>query len=93
MTLEEYKKEVDKNINSLFEKASNEEKDLLNAMIKVINDLSQERINIIAYLKSQIKKCIEDIKELEKDGCENVANNLKIYIKAYKEILKILEKE
>lgn len=66
MKLEEYKKEVDKNINSLFEKASNEEKDLLNAMIKVINDLIQERINIIAYLKSQIKKCNEDIKEFEK---------------------------
>ena len=56
MTLEEYKKEVDKNIESLFNKANNDEKVLLNIMINTINDLCEEKKELIDYLKEELKK-------------------------------------
>lgn len=68
MTLEEYKKEVDKNINSLFEKASNEEKDLLNAIVNVINDLSKEKQELIDYLKEEIDKYEQSICKILKEN-------------------------
>lgn len=95
MTLEEYKKEVDKNINSLFEKASNEEKDLLNAMIKVINDLSQEKQFLIDYLKGQINQCDKEIERFSKNYNVYFAQieNLKVTKKNYEEFLSKTEKE
>ena len=59
MTLEEYKKEVDKNIKSLFNKANEEEKELLNAMVNIINDLSEEKQELIDYLKEKKKEYTE----------------------------------
>ena len=59
MTLEEYKKEVDKNIESLFNKANNDEKALLNRMINTINDLCKEKQELIDYLKEKKKEYIE----------------------------------
>ena len=54
MTLEEYKKEVDKNITNLFNKANEEEKELLNNMVNTINDLCEGKQKLIDYLKEQI---------------------------------------
>ena len=54
MTLEEYKKEVDKNIENLFNKANEEEKELLNIMVNTINDLCEGKQKLIDYLKEQI---------------------------------------
>ena len=59
MKLEEYQKEVDKNIKSLFEKANEKEKELLNTMVNVINDLSEEKQELIDYLKEKKKEYIE----------------------------------
>ena len=56
MTLEEYKKEVEKNIKSLFEKANEEEKELLNTMVNLINDLCEEKQELIDYLKEEINE-------------------------------------
>lgn len=56
MTLEEYKKEVNKNIKSLFEKANKEEKELLNIIVNTINNLSEEKQELIDYLKEELKK-------------------------------------
>ena len=53
MTLEEYKKEVGKNIENLFNKANGEEKALLNRMINTINDLCKEKQELIDYLKEK----------------------------------------
>ena len=84
MTLEEYKKEVDKNINSLFEKASNEEKKLLNIMINLINCLCKEKQELIDYLKEKIKERDKEIKLLGQDCYTSKY--------AYEEILSKLEK-
>lgn len=59
MTLEEYKKEVDKNIENLFNKANGEEKALLNRMINTINDLCEEKQELIDYLKEKKKEYTE----------------------------------
>lgn len=59
MTIEEYKKEVNKNIESLFNKANKEEKELLNNMINVINDLCEDKQELIDYLKEKKKEYTE----------------------------------
>ena len=59
MTLEEYKKEVEKNIENLFNKANGKEKALLNRMINTINDLCEEKQELIDYLKEKKKKYTE----------------------------------
>ena len=59
MTIEEYKKKVNKNIKSLFEKANEEEKELLNTMVNVINDLSEEKQELIRFLKEKKKEYTE----------------------------------
>lgn len=51
MTFEEYKKEVDKNINNLFSKANEEERKLLNNMIKTINEMCEKEQNLITFFK------------------------------------------
>lgn len=82
MTLEEYKKEVDKNIENLFNKANGEEKALLNRMINTINDLCEEKQELIDYLKGEINEC-------------KLTGNDEDYIKidVYEEILSKIEKE
>ena len=82
MTLEEYKKEVDKNIENLFNKANGEEKALLNRMINTINDLCEEKQELIDYLKGKINEC-------------KLTGNDEDYIKidVYEEILYKIEKE
>lgn len=82
MTLEEYKKEVDKNIENLFNKANGEEKALLNRMINTINDLCEEKKELIDYLKGEINEC-------------KLTGNDEDYIKidVYEEILSKIEKE
>lgn len=82
MTLEEYKKEVDKNIENLFNKANGEEKTLLNRMINTINDLCEEKKELIDYLKGEINEC-------------KLTGNDEDYIKidVYEEILSKIEKE
>ena len=56
---EVFKKELDKNIESLFNKANSEEKTLLNIMINTINDLCKEKQELIDYLKEKKKEYIE----------------------------------
>ena len=82
MTLEEYKKEVGKNIENLFNKANGEEKALLNRMINTINDLCEEKKELIDYLKGEINEC-------------KLTGNDEDYIKidVYEEILSKIEKE
>lgn len=60
MTLEEYKKEVEKNIKSLFEKANEEEKELLNTMVNLINDLCEEKQELIDYLNKEIEELTKE---------------------------------
>lgn len=86
MTLEEYKKEVDKNINSLFEKASNEEKKLLNIMINLINCLCKEKRELINYLKKELIK----LEENKIDFSVDYYVDRKTFLK---EILSKIEKE
>ena len=82
MKLEEYKKEVDKNIDSLFEKANEDEKKHLNNMINTINDLCEEKQELIRFLKVQIYEC-------------KLTGNDEDYVRAdvYEEILNKIEKE
>lgn len=66
MSEEEFKKEVEKNITNLFNKANIEEKILLNNMINTINDLCKEKQELINYLKEKIKilepnDCVDEI--------------------------------
>ena len=86
MEFEAFKKEVDKNIESLFNKANNDEKALLNIMINTINDLCKEKQELIEYLK-------EKMNNFKLKGC----NYEKTYIcgktTAYEEILSKIEKE
>lgn len=56
MSIKEIRKQVDKNIMSLFEKANEEEKELLNTMVNVINDLSKEKQELIEKLEQELKK-------------------------------------
>ena len=67
MTFEEYKKEVDKNINNLFSKANEEERKLLNNMIKTINEMCEKEQNLITFLKSGIKMTTDFRKDEEDD--------------------------
>lgn len=65
MNFEEFRKEVDKNITSLFNKANDDEKLLLNRMVNVINDLSEEKQALIEYLKEKDKELKENVVNLE----------------------------
>lgn len=59
MSIEEYKKEVNKNIKSLFEKANEEEKELINIIVSTINNLIEEKQELIDYLKEKKKEYTE----------------------------------
>ena len=89
MELEEYKNYVNKNIMSIMSKSNEEERDLLNVMIKTINRLCEKEQELITYLKEEIKeyeeKCNNTCVFLEQDRCETRINT-------YKEILSKIEK-
>ena len=89
MTLEEYKKEVNKNIKSLFEKANEEEKELLNTMVNVINDLSKEKQELIDYLNKKIKH-IDDL--INKSKPKPYGEELNLYENSRLRYLEILSK-
>lgn len=92
MELEEYKNYVDKNITSIMSKSNEEERDLLNVMIKIINQLCEKEQELIKYLKEKIKLCKKSQQlALENKMIEQVGNfNLRIAM--YKEILSKIEK-
>lgn len=81
MNIEEFKKEVDKNIEKLFAKANKKEKKLINLMINTINDKCEKEQELIEYLKEQINEC-------------KLTGNDEDYIKkdVYEEILSKIEK-
>lgn len=105
MTLEEYKKEVDKNIENLFNKANGEEKVLLKIMINTINDLCEEKQELIDYLKEKENKLQKKVVYYEKQlkGTERNSFYYSSYLKnihklnaqreLIKEILSKIEKE
>ena len=64
MTLEEYQKEVNKNIKSLFEKANEEERDLLNVMIKIINQLCEKEQEIEECYRSGDCRPLKTLQEI-----------------------------
>lgn len=103
MDFETFKEEVDKNIDSLFNKANNDEKMLLNRMINTINELCKEKQELIDYLKGEIKQCEELITQHKEciKGVVNISDNnrhiilirqLKIEKDTYQEILSKIEK-
>lgn len=90
MKLEEFKNYVDKNIMSIMSKSNEEERDLLNVMIKIINQLCEKEQELIYYLKEKIKEYEEKYNNtclfLEQDRFETRINT-------YREILSKIEKE
>lgn len=92
MKLEEYKNYVDKNIMSIMSKSNEEERDLLNVMIKIINRLCEKEQELIDYLKEEIKLCKKaQVIALKNKMIEQIGNfNLRIAI--YEEILSKIEK-
>ena len=66
MTLEEYKKEVGKNIENLFNKANEFEKILLSNMVDIINNLCEEKQKLIYYLKEKENKLQKKVVYYEK---------------------------
>ena len=88
----EYKKEVDKNIENLFNKANSEEKTLLNRMINTINELSEEKQELIDYLKEQIKLCKEAQQLALKNKMIEQVGNFNLRIASYQEILSKIER-
>lgn len=89
MTLEEYKKEVGKNIENLFNKANEEEKALLNIMINTINDLCEEKQELIDYLKEEQNRLARECSQIYEDslGKTRLVNE-----DIYNEVSKILSK-
>ena len=89
MTLEEYKKEVDKNIENLFNKANNDEKTLLNRMINTINDLCEEKQELIDYLKKEQDRLVRECSPIYEDG---LGKTRLVNEDIYNEVSKILSK-
>lgn len=93
MKLEEFKNYVDKNIMSIMSKSNEEERDLLNVMIKIINQLCEKEQELIKYLKEKIKLCKKSQQlALENKMIEQVGN-FNLRIATYNEILSKIEKE
>ena len=88
MKLEEFKNYVDKNIMSIMSKSNEEEKDLLNTMIKIINQLCEKEQELITYLKEEIK----DGRPQKNDKYGNLLLWHMGYFDACKEILSKIEK-
>lgn len=89
MEFEAFKKEVDKNIESLFNKANNDEKMLLNRMINTINDLCKEKQELIHYLKEEQDRLARECSPIYEDslGKTRLVNE-----DIYNEVSKILSK-
>ena len=89
MTIEEYKKEVNKNIKSLFEKANEEEKELLNTMVNLINDLCEEKQELIKFLNEEQDILARECSPIYEDslGKTRLVNE-----DIYNEVSKILSK-
>lgn len=68
MKLEEFKNYVDKNIMSIMSKSNEEERDLLNTMIKIINQLCEKEQELIDYLKEEIDKYEQSICKILKEN-------------------------
>lgn len=68
MSIEEYKKEVNKNTRSLFEKANEEKKELINIIVSTINNLIEEKQELIDYLKEEIDKYEQSICKILKEN-------------------------
>lgn len=92
MTFEEYKKEVDKNINNLFSKANEEERKLLNNMIKTINEMCEKEKELIDYLKEQVKLCKKAQQLALQNKMIEQVGNFNLRIATYNEILSKIEK-
>ena len=66
MDFEEYKKEVNKNISALFDKANSDERKLLNNMVKTINDICEKEQKLEKEnkkIKEDISFCLKSIKQ------------------------------
>ena len=66
MDFEEYKKEVNKNISALFDKANSDERKLLNNMVKTINDICEKEQKLEKEnqkLKEDISFCLKSIEQ------------------------------
>lgn len=89
MTLEEYKKEVDKNITNLFNKANGEEKELLNNMVNTINDLCEEKQELIRFLKEEQNRLARECSPIYEDS---LGKTRLVSEDIYNEVSKILSK-
>ena len=89
MKIEEFEKEVNKNITSLFNKANDDEKLLLNRMVNVINDLSEEKQELIRFLKEEQNRLARECSQIYEDslGKTRLVNE-----DIYNEVSKILSK-
>lgn len=89
MTLEEYKKEVGKNIENLFNKANKGEKELLNNMVNTINDLCEEKEELIKFLNEEQDRLARECSPIYEDslGKTRLVNK-----DIYNEVSKILSK-
>ena len=105
MELEEYKNYVNKNIMSIMSKSNEEERDLLNVMIKTINRLCEKEQELIDYLKEKENELQKKVVYYEKQlkGTEGNSFYYSSYLKnihklnaqreLIKEILSKIEKE
>lgn len=89
MTLEEYKKEVGKNIENLFNKANGEEKELLNNMVNTINDLCEEKQELIRFLKEEQNRLARECSPIYEDS---LGKTRLVSEDIYNEVSKILSK-
>ena len=93
MNFEEFKKEVDKNITSLFNKANDNEKLLLNRMVDVINDLSEEKQELIRFLKEEQNRLARECSQIYKDSLGKTRLVSEDIYNEVSEILSKIEKE
>lgn len=88
MDFEEYKKEVDKNIMSLFEKANSVEKELLNNMIRTINEKCEKEQRVVGFLKDAMKSANDLLNATKINDLYYMGE-----VEAYNEILSMLTED
>ena len=102
MDFEEYKKEVNKNISALFDKANSDERKLLNNMVKTINDICEKEQKLLWNYIKQLKGKLESSEKARKEAIETIKKHLEaktygnhkyeLFGREYlEEILKILD--
>lgn len=89
MNIEEFKKEVDKNIEKLFAKANKKEKQLINLMINIINDKCEKEQELIEYLKKEQERLAKETSAIYEDG---LGKTKLVNEEIYNEVSKILSK-